>query len=633
MFRRTGTAEKAVVKRLPAVDPVAPKDRTDEFQSLRRGSGARQSPGGTSDLWHLLCEEYLRKGRDKTVLSPKGANQAVRECARCSSAFGGLFSATRGQQQCPLCLELYCSECLSRQIPLDQPSVERMARAGLEEEAKKTMISICVPCDTLLVQFLREKRIRHQATTSKDRVPMAQVYAISCEIVEQITALLGELRKRMPGVLDQAMPVTLRDAKELNVLLKRLASFFENYSLAMQQMAKVPCDSRTAKMVLAHVKAKMAAFYSRHYSEFRLLEKQALSSFKSSSFQERLRKTEIAAAQSRPLTAQEVEEMQRRAEETRRRIDEQTLQISSIEPAVMGLDGDSIIVTGKNFHAKTVVSIDDSPCESTTINPTVIVAVAPPGPEGQRSIKVLNPDGAEFVLYNCLFYSALINSLPPDTPLQPLSPPPSSSTPSISSTSFSSSSSSSSSSSRSILNPNPSGAPVDPPLDEFDDEKPPEIRTINPVVSPLTGMVMEVTGVGFLPSSSAIIDDFRIHAHEISFSKLPSGFCSLRFRTPCLPPGPKTVRITNPNGRYVEFRDILMYMSEVPNELFSISSSTPPTTGPSSSSSFPSSGSSATAPPPRRQLMTEPTSDFLVGAGVEQPRGSFAPRPRRVWGK
>src|SRR3989338_4619250 len=146
MFSRTSSAtshSKTLSAPRPLVfaSPASPKDRTEEFFAYRRGSSSKQSPGGTADLWHLLCAEYVRKDRDISVLQPREVNPSVRECTRCSTPFGGLFSSTKGQLQCPLCLELYCVDCLSRKIPLDQPAITALSRMGLEDEAKKGSIS------------------------------------------------------------------------------------------------------------------------------------------------------------------------------------------------------------------------------------------------------------------------------------------------------------------------------------------------------------------------------------------------------------------------------------------------------------------------------------------------------------
>jgi hypothetical protein len=139
---------------------------------------------------------------------------------------------------------------------------------------------------------------------------------------------------------------------------------------------------------------------------------------------------------------------------------------------------------------------------------------------------------------------------------------------------------------------------------------------------------MEISGINFHPNSVVAIGDQELTASDMRYSINPvTQSTSWRLRSPCLPPGFKTVRVTNPDGRFTELPNMVLYSAELTEVLEAAST-------PTAASSQPRDGRGGSGPLSRSKIVPAPyTSDFLTDSS-SAPVASAERRRRepRVWG-
>jgi hypothetical protein len=259
--------------------------------------------------------------------------------------------------------------------------------------------------------------------------------------------------------------------------------------------------------------------------------------------------------------------------------------IEMIEPAVSPLQGTSLLITGRNLNAKTKVIIEGIPCESTLIGTDRLYLQAPCMESSLiATVKLINPDGL-----NCeqqaLIYT---NDIDVDMTLSTSPKKSRHSTvqfPELPSTSTATTTSVSSGSSGNIqqeekIEPlealkvpqyfnniddwieQPTVAPVQQqqyspvnPVRKQQQQQQrsrgkyqmPEIKTMNPMMSTLSGAIVTITG-RFSKEIQVKID--RNDCFITSFRKSSdSNDDEMIVSFPALPEGPKRVRLIEPDGQ------------------------------------------------------------------------------------
>jgi IPT/TIG domain/FYVE zinc finger len=609
------------------------RGRFDVFESLRsislkesnRTAAADKVPAtrndGLLDLLRLVkmnVSAALRANESlQPLLWPIGDDESVNKCRDCDETFGSalFFSSTRGQRQCPLCLDILCAKCTGDELPLFRNS----RASGSHSESIK--IHVCRRCFQGVRRHFVEKSGGDgdgDDGTQTRMEPIQRFYLISVEVRQSIEARLGRFRDSVAQLDDDDVVSIDVDVAKTRKLAAALTEFFGNYELAVKKITALKPAGRQSRIVQMNVKSRLAADMQALYPQFRVLMQQLNKLLRSTEFKERVQRATADAQAHVADTPSEAELERRRARaiERQQRREQTRPIVDTIDPAACTLGGASLVITGQNFIPRTEVFVDGSACAVTFINNNALVAQSPPiAEQGHKSVRVVNPNGTDFELPNILLYTPLLDAADGaasalgigDSPLLGASsPPPSSLLPST----FKGSSSKSDSAMAASSSSSPSSEKAAAP----------EITTVRPAMAPLKGLPMVITGRNFAKTAQVHIGNAPVPRRDTEWQRSTTSnpWCSLRFFSPQLPPGFKNVRVTNPDGQYAQLDSIVYYTNELPSEVFSSNDS-------SSSREHEQTITSQRHPSHRQpRLDFENTTPFPTAPPS---------RHRRVWGK
>ena len=229
----------------------------------------------------------LGKSEELASVRPPVSDERKTHCSQCQTQFGSWLNATKGQLQCPLCLDVLCAACLSCFVPLE-PSIHESILLRAQQlqkqqkssksssllesnlsaetllEKSKITFPICKRCNSLLFDPLE--------SPSPPPNQLCKLYSISVEIRTAIDKLLTKLAERIGRLYDTdditVVPADLGAAKKNVSLLKE---FFLNFETAVKSISQLKISgSRTAQMT-RNILFSLRAWSQQRLPRFRLL--------------------------------------------------------------------------------------------------------------------------------------------------------------------------------------------------------------------------------------------------------------------------------------------------------------------------------------------------------------------------
>ncbi|PRP81246.1 hypothetical protein PROFUN_02080 [Planoprotostelium fungivorum] len=315
-------------------------------------------------------------------------------CHICKTMFTGLFKT---KFVCPICLGTTCKNHSQRTHPLVPPKLYNN-----QQPVDVIMCDKCIDDITLSKKKDIWKREMEESMTK----PIVKNTTLMMELMKTIELDLQKAREIMSidiqGVHTRENEIHI---KTLDKLLKEINIFFSNLEKAMKQVAGTIDETadKRQQSVVNNIKNVCQQFVSTYLPEFRIMSR------------------ELTMVSKLPITERREESytlLKPRNTESQGMRKAVTLPtIVTVNPAVLPTSGGNIIITGENFsnRVKVYVVNEKENIQSNTatmrveyIDSMEVKVSVPPGPEGPKKIRVINPDGG-FADLNGIFqfFSAL----------------------------------------------------------------------------------------------------------------------------------------------------------------------------------------------------------------------------------
>lgn len=372
------------------------------------------------------------------------------------------------------------------------------------ESGKEDKVNVCTPCWTAITKANRHDKIKSELAQA-DKTPFSMTHKLLVQIKAALVEDLAHFIELVQGIGEAHTSENHSMIQTASGVQGDINSLFKNFDSTLKRMGGLSTEDQRQKTLQNHIKAAFVQFLQDTLPEFKILSKQ---------FQA------VAALPitepTRPKVVETAAAPQKRHSVTN---SASTFpSISSINPAVVPLSGGRISITGQNFSNRATVEVDNSKADCEYIDSRELLVTIPPLGSGFKGIRVSNPDGTFAHLENILLYSKELD-LPSshEKVFGDISPGPS--------------------------KPKPNSV------------NPPNISGINPVVSPLCGIQVELEGHGFHPGLMLKIDGEEIPVQLRSDSHLK--FVS----PPRISEGFRTIEIVNLDGGRTVLADTLYYTS------------------------------------------------------------------------
>eukprot|EP01129_Flabellula_baltica_P014703 TRINITY_DN7119_c0_g1_i2.p1 TRINITY_DN7119_c0_g1~~TRINITY_DN7119_c0_g1_i2.p1 ORF type:complete len:622 (+),score=130.34 TRINITY_DN7119_c0_g1_i2:41-1906(+) len=349
----------------------------------------------------------------------------LKHCHLCQSGFS-IFSA-RKRCQCPVCKHIVCSECRKY----------KLVGSGM---------TVCTRCFKYLAHKKVLKKFRKKIARANDG-RFIILYNTVMSLVEQIRTempqFLGNVSLLVQGKEENMITFDVRTFDELKgnalSLIDTLESYFTNIRTRLKKINNLPFNSEREILIKKHIIISVNNFLEGKLPKFKVASQQLDSVLSDPDFRSRVEQAEKDRIEEEKMRKREKKkrELEKKSntranqrtqtqgifeklggflktmepEQIQTAQTNQPLSISFVKPALVSTTGGvRITIEGTNFREGLIVHIGEIRVRNEHVvldkehGNLIVNVVTPPNSEGQKDIKITNPDKKSAVLKGVLMY-------------------------------------------------------------------------------------------------------------------------------------------------------------------------------------------------------------------------------------
>jgi hypothetical protein len=445
-----------------------------------------------------MAESVLLNGQDTDEWTCKGCGQAI-------------WIRTR-RKQCYLCARFFHTDCRKQSVILVKPSVDR--------EKMGRPVKCCHEC---MRSYTAQQAFALFRAAFEERRKVDLLYDVFKQLQVQIPERIQEFGGLVIRFVEEDYVAERKEYAECQVLQGRVAQLFKQLTNLVKRFDETKYDSKREEIVAKNIKVGIVEWVAESLAQLRALE----ISWK---------KVQVRAADAQPAK-----------KPAERKPAALGVKVASISPVLLPLAGARIDIFGDNFSpnpGSLQVYVENVECKVESVSAKQVVVLAPPLAEGPKDVRLVQ-FGSEMLLPKILSYHAPFDDDSDPPPRAPSLERMASRTANVSTSSLSVSPS------RTIEEETQREAAV------MHDEV--SIESLNPVMSPLNGTMIELKGHNIDESCSVLIDGVSCDFVEFLSGRTAESQRLIFLSPRLLDGGFKVVEVRNPDGKRGRLENVLFY--------------------------------------------------------------------------